>query len=71
MLVSSDQYLNSNELRLLTHRGSSHLQIEALQKMGIPFKLDRYSCPLVSYDDAKPYFLMRGMPLPRGLPDSA
>lgn len=71
MTVPFDEYLTSDELRLLTHRGSSEMQIHALLRMGVKFELDRYSCPLVRYDDAKPYFLMQAKPLPRGLSDGA
>ena len=71
MPTQSNEYLNSDELRLLTERASGEMQILALTEMGVAFKLDSYSCPLVRYDDAKPYFLIHAKPLPRGLPDSA
>ena len=60
-------YLDSNELRILTGRASSHLQVEYLRLLGVPFELDMYDCPLVRYQDAKQYFLLSGKPLPRGL----
>ena len=60
-------YLNSDELRVLTKHVVSALQIDALSIMGVPFKLDQYLCPLVLYKDAKKYFLLGGEPLPRGL----
>jgi Domain of unknown function (DUF4224) len=68
MSTPSDEYLTSDELRLLTHRGTAEMQINALLRMGVKFELDRYSCPLVRYDDAKQYFLLMAKPLPRGLP---
>lgn len=63
----SEAYLNSDELRLLTHCGSTDLQLKKLLKMGVTFTLDRYGCPLVLYDDAKLHFLLLGKPLPRGI----
>lgn len=42
-----DDYLNSDELRTLTHAGSSIFQVEKLQKLGVPFSLDPYGTPLV------------------------
>ncbi len=68
MPTPSDEYLTSDELRLLTHRGTTKMQINALLRMGVKFELDRYFCPLVRYDDAKQYFLLMAKPLPRGLP---
>ena len=67
LIISSDSILSSEELRLLTRRASSFLQIEVLNKKLIPYKLDKYNCPIVEYNDAKPFFLMQGSPLPRGL----
>jgi hypothetical protein len=55
MSTSSNEFLTSDELRLLTNRGSSELQVDALLQMGVKFELDRYSCPLVRYEDAKQY----------------
>ncbi len=47
------------------------MQINQLLRMGVQFELDRYSCPLVRYNDAKQYFLLMAKPLPRGLQGSA
>ena len=63
MSSESNQYLSSDELRQLTQRGSSFLQIQCLKEMGIEFVLDPYGCPMVRYLDAKKYFAMRGMRL--------
>ena len=71
MAISPDDYLTSDELRLLTHCGSSNLQHEKLLKLGVKFTLDEYGCPMVLYADAKHYFLLLGMPLPRGIPPPA
>ena len=71
MTMHFGEYLTSDELRLLTHRGSAYKQVEVLVKLGVSFQLDQYACPLVRYDDAKQYFLLLGIPLPRGLPNSA
>ena len=69
MPASSNEYLTSDELRLLTDRGAAALQIDALLRLGVRFELDHCSCPLVRYDDAKQCFLLMAKPLPRGLPD--
>ena len=60
MSSESNQYLSSDELRQLTQRGSSFLQIQCLKEMGVEFVLDAYGCPLVLYLDAKKYFPMTG-----------
>jgi hypothetical protein len=65
MTADPTDYLDSDELRRLTH-----LQIEKLLELGVKFTLDQYDCPLVLYKDAKHFFLLLGMPLPRGLPNS-
>ena len=65
---SSFNYLNSDELRLLTRRGSTILQISRLMALNVAFTLDEHGCPLVIYEDAKPFFILQGVPLPRGLP---
>ncbi len=67
LAISSNSILSSEELRLLTRRACSFLQIEVLNKKLIPYKLDPYNCPIVEYNDAKPFFLMQGTPPPRGL----
>lgn len=46
-----DDYLNSDELRTLTHAGSSIFQVEKRQKLGVPFSLDPYGTPLVHRRD--------------------
>jgi hypothetical protein len=69
MPAASNEYLTSDELRLLTNRGAAKLQTDALLRLGVRFELDHFSCPLVRYDDAKQYFLLMAKPLPRGLPD--
>ena len=69
MPAASNEYLTSDELRLLTNRGAADLQIDALLRLGVRFESDHFSCPLVRYDDAKQYFLLMAKPLPRGLPD--
>ncbi len=69
MPAASNEYLISDELRLLTNRGAADLQIDALLRLGVRFELDHCSCPLVRYDDAKQYFLLMAKPLTRGLPD--
>jgi hypothetical protein len=71
MAISPDDYLTCDELRLLTHCGSSHLQHEKLLKPGVTFTLDEHGCPMVLYADAKHYFLLLGKPLPRGIPPPA
>jgi hypothetical protein len=63
MPSESAQYLSSDELRQLTLRGSGFSQIQRLEEMGIEFVLDPYGCPLVLYQDAKKYFVIRGIPL--------
>lgn len=59
----SKQYLSSDELRQLTQRGSSFLQIQCLKELGIEFVLDPYGSPLVLYQDARKYIAIRGIPL--------
>ena len=70
MTADPTDYLDSDELRRLTHRASTHLQIEKLLELGVKFTLDQYDCPLVLYKDVKHFFLLLGMPLPGGLPNS-
>jgi hypothetical protein len=67
MSIEFGEYLDSDELRLLTRSAVSGNQIKKLLKLGVTFTLDNYGCPLVRYQDAKHYFLLLGMPLPRGL----
>lgn len=45
--MDENDYLTSEELRLLTGRGSSFLQVEMLNKHKIPHCLDEYGAPLV------------------------
>jgi hypothetical protein len=70
MTITIDEYLNSDELRLLTNRGTSFLQLIELEKLKIKFDIDQYGCPLVRYQDVKHLFLLKGKPLPRGLPST-
>jgi hypothetical protein len=67
MSIEFDEYLDSDELRLLTRSAVSGNQIKKLLKLGVTFTVDKYGCPLVRYQDSKHYFLLLGMPLPRGL----
>ena len=47
------KFLNSDELRTLTQRSTSFLQIEYLDEKKIPYLLDKYGTPCVLYDDIK------------------
>ncbi len=47
------KFLTSDELRILTHRATSFLQIEYLDEKKIPYTLDEYGTPSVRYDDVK------------------
>ncbi len=47
------KFLTSDELRILTQRASSFLQIEYLDEKKIPYTLDKYGTPCVRYDDVK------------------
>ena len=49
--MDDSEYLNSSELRILTGKGSSFLQIEMLNKHKIPHCLDEYGTPLVRFKD--------------------
>ena len=53
MTIQTTEFLTSDELRLLTNRGTSFLQVVTLEKMKIKFDIDQYGCPLVRYQDAK------------------
>ena len=70
MSTIANEFLTSDELRLLTNRGTSFLQLVMLEKLKINFDLDQYGCPLVRYQDVKHFFLLQGKPLPRGLPST-
>ncbi len=61
MSIEFGEYLDSDELRLLTRSAISGNQIKKLLKLGVTFTLDNYGCPLVRYQDAKHYFLLLGM----------
>ena len=67
MSTITTEFLTSDELRLLTNRGTSFLQLVTLEKLKIKFDIDQYGCPLVRYQDVKHLFLIQGKPLPRGL----
>ena len=49
--MSDIKFLTSDELRTLTQRASSFLQIEYLDEKKIPYTLDKYGTPCVRYDD--------------------
>ena len=71
MTTQTTEFLTSDELRLLTNRGTSFLQVGTLEKLKIKFDLDQYGCPLVRYQDVKHFFLLQGKPLSRGLPSTS
>jgi hypothetical protein len=50
-----NEYLTSDELRLLTGKGSSFLQIEMLNKHKIPHCLDEYGTPLVRFKEVREF----------------
>ncbi len=47
------KFISSDELRSLTHRATSFLQIEYLDEKKIPYLLDVYGTPCVRYDEVK------------------
>ena len=53
--MDENDYLTSDELRLLTGRGSSFLQIEILNKHKIPHCLDEYGTPLVRFKEVREF----------------
>ena len=53
--MDENDYLTSDELRLLTGRGSSFLQIEMLNKHKIPYCLDEYGTPLVRIKEVREF----------------
>ena len=53
--MDENDYLTSVELRLLTGRGSSFLQIEMLNKHKIPHCLDEYGTPLVRFKEVREF----------------
>jgi len=53
--MDENDYLTSDELRLLTGRGSSFLQIEMLNKHKIPHCLDEYGTPLVRFKEVREF----------------
>ena len=54
-MIDENEYLTSDELRLLTGRGSSFLQIEMLNKHKIPHCLDEYGTPLVWFKEVREF----------------
>jgi hypothetical protein len=54
-MMDENDYLTSDELRLLTGRGSSFLQIEILNKHKIPHCLDEYGTPLVRFKEVREF----------------
>ena len=53
--MDENDYLTSDELRLLTGRGSSFLQIEMLNKHKIPHCLDEYGTPRVRFKEVREF----------------
>jgi hypothetical protein len=51
--MSDIKFLTSDELRTLTQRASSFLQIEYLDMHKLPYTLDKYGTPCVRYNDVK------------------
>ena len=49
--MNEDPFINSDELRAITKRGSSFLQAEKLKELGIPFSFDQYGTPMVKRSD--------------------
>ena len=47
------KFLTSDELRTLTQRATSFLQVEYLGDKKISYTLDKYGTPRVRYDDVK------------------
>jgi hypothetical protein len=47
--MTTDRFLSSDELRLITRAGSSYLQVERLEELGIPYSLDDYGTPMVEH----------------------
>ena len=54
-MIGENEYLTSDELRLLTGKGSSFLQIEMLNKHKIPHCLDEYGTPLVRFKEVREF----------------
>jgi hypothetical protein len=54
-MMDKNDYLTSDELRLLTGRGSSFLQIEMLNKHKIPHCFDEYGTPLVRFKEVREF----------------
>lgn len=54
-MMDENDYLTSDELRLLTGKGSSFLQIEMLNKHKIPHCLDEYGTPLVRFKEVRDF----------------
>ena len=49
------EYLNSEELRLLTGRAGSFLQVQMLNESKIPHCLDKYGTPLVRFREVREF----------------
>jgi hypothetical protein len=47
------KFITSDELRTLTKRATSFLQVEYLDEKKIPYTLDEYGTPCVRYDDVR------------------
>jgi hypothetical protein len=52
---NSDQYISSDELRVLTKFGGAWYQIQQLKLLHIAFSLDAYGSPLVKRSDFENY----------------
>jgi hypothetical protein len=48
-MMANDRFISSDELRLITKAGSSILQVEKLEQLGIPYSLDEYGTPMVEH----------------------
>jgi hypothetical protein len=61
--LNEDAYINSDELRAVTKRGSSFLQAEKLKELGIPFSFDQYGTPMVKRSDLDTFLKVKLQPL--------
>ena len=51
--MSDIKFITSDELRTLTQRATSFLQVEYLDEKKIPYTLDEHGTPCVRYDDVR------------------
>ena len=61
--MNEDPFINSDELRAVTKRGSSFLQAEKLKELGIPFSLDQHGTPMVKRSDLDTFLKVKLQPL--------